>query len=93
LVCAKWRHPVDFDIITILAIWQTEGNGSSESTTAMRSSRLKSPSDSGMMGVSFSFVDMTNIRTYFPTVEELIVFSPSMRLILWLMASSLYFAL
>jgi hypothetical protein len=47
MVCVKWRYTVDFDIIAFLAIWRTERNGSSESTRAIRSSKLKSPADSG----------------------------------------------
>jgi hypothetical protein len=47
----------------------------------------------GTVGVFISFVDKTNIRTHFPTVELLIVFSPGTRLISWVMASPVHFAL
>jgi hypothetical protein len=40
-----------------------------------------------------SFVDKTNIRTDFRTVEELIVFSPGAELMSCVMASSVHFAL
>jgi hypothetical protein len=69
MVCVKWQHTIDFDIITFLTIWGTERNGSSESRRAMQSSILKTLSDWLMTGVSVSFVDKTNVRTYFPTVE------------------------
>jgi hypothetical protein len=38
-------------------------------------------------------VDKTNVRTYFPTVAELIVFFPTTRLISCVIASSVCFAL
>jgi hypothetical protein len=35
MICAKWIYVVDFDIITFLAIWRTERNGSSEVVQAI----------------------------------------------------------
>jgi hypothetical protein len=59
----------------------------------MRLSKLKSASDFGTIGVYVFVVDEVNIQTYFPIVEELIVFSPSTPLISGVITNSVHFAL
>jgi hypothetical protein len=69
-VCVKWRYIADFGIITFSSVWPTERKGSSKSTRGMRSPGLKTPSNLRTRGLSVSFVEKTDIQTYFPAVKS-----------------------